>query len=397
MKVTLSQYTGTGTVGLGNPQNVAVSLSTCEKDVTQGIRSTSLPDGIPPVGSKWAFFHQYVPTVNLADDGDPPAANPPETNTPIKATWESGKHHSKKKLNISKIEVTHLLFDMRDRQEKTRRSVESEDQAAVPDWTSSKGIGSGGELPHGLPVTLPDQPGKDRMPTVPMDLTSEAPKQDNKCPHDDDDEITEILDEDKPGEPPKKKKKKKKNKDPEEAVPTRKGEDDGTHPSTSMVEPEDVADKATPVPASTKVLAEETKAPKKKKKQKKEDAELEKFRLEQREAKAKEMSKDKHRKPQREQDFRALRNYRKSIASALLETINGADHSSYLLGRFQKEGNYMSKKWGHKSNLMTVERLLSRIAKYANEPTKHLKVAQQVIRSTFPMVQGMPSGDKSTP
>ena len=232
------------------------------------------------------------------------------------------------------------------------------------------------------------------MPTVPTDPTPEAPKRDNKCPRDDDDEITEVLDEDKPAEPLKKK---KKNKDPKEAVPTRKGEDDGTRPSTSMVEPEDVADEATPVPASTKVPAEYTKAPKKKKKQKKEDAELEKFRLEQREAKAKEMSKDKHRKPQREQDFWALRNYRKSIPGALLETINGADHSGYLLGRFQKEDNYMSKKCGHKRNLMTVERLLTRIAKYADEPTKRLKEAQQVIKSTFPMVQRMPSGDKSTP
>ena len=164
-----------------------------------------------------------------------------------------------------------------------------------------------------------------------------------------------------------------------------------------MVEPEDVADEATLVPASTEVPAEETKAPKKKKKQKKEDAELEKFRLEQREAKAKEMSKVKHRKLQHEQDFRALRNYRKSIHGALLETINGADHSSYLLERFQKENNYMNKKCGHKRNLMTVECLLTRIAKYADEPTKRLKEAQQVIKSTFPMVQGMPSGDKCTP
>ena len=46
---------------------------------------------------------------------------------------------------------------------------------------------------------------------------------------------------------------------------------------------------------------------------------------------------------------------------------------------------------------MTVERLLTCIAKYANEPTKHLKEAQQVIKSNFPMVQGMPSGDKCTP
>ena len=164
-----------------------------------------------------------------------------------------------------------------------------------------------------------------------------------------------------------------------------------------MVEPEDVADEATLVPASTEVPAEGTKAPKKKKKQKKEDAGLEKFRLEQREAKAKEMSKVKHRKLQREQDFRALRNYRKSIPGALLETINGADHSSHLLERFQKENNYMSKKCGHKRNLMTVKCLLTRIAKYADEPTKRLKEAQQVIKSNFPMVQGMPSGDKCTP
>ena len=88
------------------------------------------------------------------------------------------------------------------------------------------------------------------------------------------------------------------------------------------------------------------------------------------------MSKDKHRKLQHEQDFQALWNYRKSIHGALLETINGADHSGFLLGRFQKEDNYMSRKWGHKRNLMTVERLLTHIAKYADEPTKRLKEAQ---------------------
>ena len=82
-------------------------------------------------------------------------------------------------------------------------------------------------------------------------------------------------------------KRKRKNKDPKVAVPARKGEDDAAHPSTLMVEPEDVADEATPVTASTEVPAEETKTPKKKKKHKKEDAKLEKFRLEQREVKAK--------------------------------------------------------------------------------------------------------------
>ena len=265
---------GTGTVGLGNPQNVAVSLSTREKDVTQGIRPAGLPDGIPPVGSKWALFPPYVPTVNLADDRNPPDTNPPETSTPIKATPESGKHHSKKKLNISKIGAMHLLFNMRDQQEQARRSVESEGQAAFPDWPSGQGSGSGGELPHGLPATLPDRPGKDGMPSVPMDLTPEAPKRDNKCPQDDDDEITEVPNEDKLAEPLK-----KKNKDSKEAVPTQEGEDDGTRPSTSGVKPEDVADEATLVPVPTEVLVEETKAPKKKKQKK--DAKLEKFRLEQ--------------------------------------------------------------------------------------------------------------------
>ena len=48
-----------------------------------------------------------------------------------------------------------------------------------------------------------------------------------------------------------------------------------------MVEPKDVADEATPAPAPTEVPVEETTALKKRKKQKK-DAELEKFRLEQR-------------------------------------------------------------------------------------------------------------------
>ena len=179
-------------------------------------------------------------------------------------------------------------------------------------------------------------------------------------------------------------------------VPTRKDEDEGTRPSTSTVEPKDVASEATLAPAPTEVPAEGTTVPKKKKKQKK-DAGLKKFRLEQREAKAKEMSKIKHRKLQREQDFGGVRNYRKSIPDTLLESINGVDHQDYLKERFQKENNYMSKKSSHKWNLMTVECLLTRIAKYANEPTKRLKEAQQIIKSNFPMVQGMPSGDKCTP
>ena len=323
---------GTGTVGLGNVQNVAVSLSTCEKDVAQGICPASLLDGIPLAGSKWALFPPHVPTINLADDGNPPGANPPETSTPIKTTPESEKCHSKKKLNLSKIEATHLIFALRDRQEKARKSVESEGQATVPDRTSGEEHSSGSVLPHGLPATLPDRPGKDRMPTVPTDPTPESLRWEYKRPPDDDDEIREVPDEDRPAEPPKKKKKKKKNKDLKEAVPTRKDKDEGTQPSTSTVEPKDVAGEATSAPAPTEVPAKETTVPKKKKQKK--DADLEKFRSEQREAKAKEMSKIKHRKLQREQDFWGVRNYRKSVPDALLESINGADHQDYL-----KEGS----------------------------------------------------------
>ena len=62
------------------------------------------------------------------------------------------------------------------------------------------------------------------MPTVPMDPTPESLRQDNKRPHDDDDEIREVSDKDRPAEPPKKK---KKNKNSKEAVPTQKDEDEG--------------------------------------------------------------------------------------------------------------------------------------------------------------------------
>ena len=266
-----------------NPQNVA--QETC---------LAGLLDGIPLAGSHWALFKPSIPTVNLADDRDPPA-RVPETSTPIKTTRESEKHPSKKKLNISKIQATHLLFDMWDWQEKARSSVESESQVEVPDRTSGKGRSSGRELPPGLPATLPDGPGNNRIPTKPVDPTPEAPRWDNKHPHDDVDEITEVPDKDIPARPPNQKKKKK-NKDSGHAVPTRKGENDVAVPSTSMAVPEDVADEATLVMASAEVPAEETKTSKKKKHKK--DADLKKFRLEQREAKAKEMAKVKHRKLQ---------------------------------------------------------------------------------------------------
>ena len=48
----------------------------------------------------------------------------------------------------------------------------------------------------------------------------------------------------------------------------------------------------------------------------------------------------------------------------------------------------MSKKNNHRRNLITVEKLLSRIAKFAKDPEQRLKEAQSFIKSTFPKVQG---------
>ena len=188
---------GTGIVRLDNPQNVA-----------QETHLTGLPEGIPLASSHWDVFKLSILTINLADEGDPPA-RVPETSTPIKTTPESGKCPSKKKINISKIQATHLLFDMRDGQEKARSSVESESQVEVPDRTSGKEYSSGRELPPRLPATLPDRPGNDRIPTKPMDPTPEAPRRDNKCPHDDVDEITEVPKEDILARPPKKRRRRK--------------------------------------------------------------------------------------------------------------------------------------------------------------------------------------------
>ena len=171
-------------------------------------------------------------------------------------------------------------------------------------------------------------------------------------------------------------------------------QDNGARANNPTTEPKVTAEEPVPVSTASGTPAEVTKVPKKKKKK---SAEFERFRLEQRETKAKEMARAKHQRLQHDQDFKALRNYQKTLPADLLDTTNGVDHSAFLLGRLEKEGNYMSKKSSRKRNLMSVKRLLSWIAKYANDPEKRLKEAHQMTRATFPMVQGMPSGDKYTP
>ena len=387
-----------GTAKSNDPQSSAASSSTCKKNATQEVRQTGAPLGIPPDGSVWvpkeAF--QHIPTVNLVDDGDPPGTRPQKTSMPIKATPAANRSHSGKKLDISKIKGAHLLFEMQDRQEKAwGRESEAKGQAVTSHRVARGECSSGVELPPRLLARLPKLPDGDGTLTKPSNLAPEASSQGKKHPLNADDEVVELLDHDEAAGPPKKKNKKNKSKDrSKDETPSPEAQDDGAHANNSMAKPQVVAEEPVPVSATSGTLAEGTKVPKKKKKK---SAELERFRLEQRETKAKEMARAKHWKLQWDQDFKALQNYRKTLPADLLNTINGADHSTFLLGRLQKEGNYMNKKSGRKRNLMSVNHLLSRIAKYANKLEKRLKEAHQMTRATFLMVQGMPSGDKCTP
>ena len=386
-----------GTVKSNNPKSSAASLSTRKKNATKEVRQTGVPLGIPLAGLVWVAKEafQHIPTINLVDDGDPPSTRLQKTSMPIKAAPAADRSHSGKKLDISKIKGAHLLFEMQDRQEKARgRESEAKDQVETSYWVAGEEHGSGGELPPRLPARLPKLSDRDGTLTKPLYLTPEASSQGKKHPLDADDEVVELDHDEAAGPPKKKKKKKNKSKDrSKDETPSPEAQDDGARASSSTAKPEVAAEEPIPVSAASGTPAEGTKVPKKKKKK---SAELERFRLEQRETKAKEMAWAKHRKLQHDQDFKALWNYRKTLPADLLDTINGADHSAFLLGRLKKEGNYMNKKSGRKRNLMSVERLLSWITKYANEPEKRLKEAHLMTRATFPMVQGMPNGDKCT-
>ena len=197
---------------------------------------------------------------------------------------------------------------------------------------------------------------------------------------------------------PLKRKKKKKSKDKaKEEVPIPDIPDDGAHPGSSSAKPEEPGEPtlAADVPG---IPDEETEQPKKKKKKKKkEDPGLKRFREKKREAKAKEMARNVHRKLQRDLDFQSVRKYREKIPPALLETINGADHSGFLVEKLKKDGNYMSQKNGHRRNLMTTERQLDRIAKHADDPEQRLKEAQALVKASFSKVQGIATTEKSSP
>ena len=256
-----------------------------------------------------------------------------------------GRRVSGGKINVSKVDAHHLLWKMEDRQEAARQRAEAEPS----DRASSRKRGSGSGLPYGLPAALPDLAAEEGILAKPSDPAPMAPKQGKKRSHaDDDDEMTELPTGDEPVMPPKTKKKKKSKDKAKEEVPVPDIPDDGACPGSSSAKPEETGE-PTPAADPPGIPDEETEQPKKKKKKKKnkEDPGLEKFREQEQEAKAKEIAKNVHRKLQPDLDFRSVRKYREKISLALLETINGADHSGFLVEKLKKDGNYMSQKNGY--------------------------------------------------
>ena len=234
-----------GTAKFSDPQSSAASSSTRKKNAAQEVRQTRVPLGIPLAGSVWVAKEafQYIPIVNLVDDGDPPSTRPQKTSTPIKTTPAADRSHSGKELDISKTKGAHLLFEMQDRQEKAwERESEAKGQTATSHRTA------GGELPPGLPTKLPKLPDGDGTLTKPSNPAPEASSQGKKHPLDADDEVIEPLDHDKAAGPPKKKKKKKnKSKDrSKDETPSLEAQDDRARADNPVAEPEVVAKEPVP-------------------------------------------------------------------------------------------------------------------------------------------------------
>ena len=383
------------TVTREDNQSASASQTTRRRSSSREKEHGGVPVGIPPAGFVMVArseFQKNLPVISLTGDDNPSMTRPQETGTPLKATPVTGRRVSGGKINVSKVDAQHLLWKMEDRQEMARKRAE----ARVSNRSSSRGQISGSGLPYGLPATLPGVAVEGSL-TKTLDPPPAAPKERKKRSHADDNEIMEIPVEDEPVEPPKKKKDKGRSKEevPDPVIP-----DDRVRLGTSSAKPVEAVN---PKPATgpSGDSDEEAEQPKKKKKKKqkkhREDPDLERFREQDRKARAKEMARTLHRKLQRQLDFRSVRNYRKTIPEKLLDTINGADHSKFLEDKLGKEGNYMSKKNDHRRNLMTVEKLLSRIAKFAKNPEQRLKEAQSFIKSTFPTVHGMATTEQSSP
>ena len=143
--------------------------------------------------------------------------------------------------------MLHLLFEMQDRHEKAwGRESEAKGQAATSHRVARGELGSGVELPPGLPAKLPKLPEGDGTLTKPSNPAPEASNQGKKCPLDADNEVIELDHEE--ATPKKKKKKKNKSKDKsKDETLHRKPRMTGHMETTSAAEPEVVTEEPVPV------------------------------------------------------------------------------------------------------------------------------------------------------
>ena len=360
-----------------------------------------MPIGIPLkdciMVPKSAF--SAAPTVDLSREAGSSEiiGAPQQTSTPIKQCCPSDRSTSGKKMDISKIQATHLLHELSNRLEDRRRGG--------PSLSSSRGTaascGAGVSLPAGLPaqapglttsvisgstsgkaveVPCPIQQVPPVTPATPVERGT-APK--HPAPEDDDaapdiEEVKEIS-----GPPKKKKKKKDKHKEHKE--------------SGASENPTDTVELSTSSVTKAEGKPEDPEVPKKKKKKKEKKSALEKFQEDLRTQKAREMALACHRGIQHARDFPAVIAYRQTLDPGSLDTINGADHTGFLIQEANKDGSYLNQKNGKERNILDKDRLMKAIAKCAEKKTKRLKEAQELMEATFSMVVGMPRHEKHRP
>ena len=96
-----------------------------------------------------------APMIDLSKgDGGSRAGNigaPQQTSTPVKQSRPSHQSSSGKKMDISKIEATHLLHELSDRRDSRQRGGPSPSSSQA----TMAACGSGGNLPPGLPAQAP--------------------------------------------------------------------------------------------------------------------------------------------------------------------------------------------------------------------------------------------------
>ena len=215
----------------GGAQPLASGSNTMPQQPTG---STGVPIGIPPkdciMVPKSAFA--TAPTIDLSrEDGSSGIVGAPQqTSTPIKQRRPSDRSTSGKKMDISKIQATHLVHELSDRREDRRRGGPSPSSSRA----TAASCGVGVSLPAGLPaqapglttsvisgstsgkaveVPCPIQQVPPVTPATPVECGT-APKR--PAPEDDDaapdiEEVEEISG------PPKKKKKKERHKEHKES------------------------------------------------------------------------------------------------------------------------------------------------------------------------------------